>query len=188
MRLQLALMPKNEETRGLLEDVTIMAKITESFMAHAAESSREPFVHRNLAIFLEKIAKSFDFPIKIEGDKAIEIFVKPLSFKRLLTNIISNAEKHASELYISFYKNENNIVINLEDNGSGIAPDILGNVFSPFFTKSFPTKNTAKNSAPNVGLGLSIARDIMLDHGGQIKASNSSKYPGAQFTLIFKNN
>lgn len=184
MRLQIALMPETEETKGLLEDINIMTKITESFMLYASETSNETFSYQNLALFLEKIVQKHNFPIEISGDRSIEVFIKPISFERVMENIISNAEKYASRLYISFYALNNKIVVDMEDDGEGIAPMLLKNIFTPFVTGN--KARTKQSQAPNVGLGLSIARDIMLDHGGEISAGNSEKYTGAKFRLLLK--
>lgn len=181
MRLQLALMPKTEQTKGLFEDIAMMTKITDSFILHASEVNDESFSYQNLSIFLGKITKKYNFPIEIYGDKAIEVFIKPVSFKRVIENIISNAQKYATKLYINFLETKDSIFINLEDNGGGIDPFILDDIFSPFFSGN--KARTKDSSSPNVGLGLNIARDIISDHGGEISADNSEQYYGAKISI-----
>ncbi len=181
MRLQLALMPRNDETKDLLEDIVMMTKITDSFILHASKINNESFNYQNLSIFLERIIKKYNFPIEIYGDKAIEIFLKHVSFKRVIENIISNATKYATKLYINFFETKDSIFINFEDNGSGIDPFILNDIFSPFFSGN--RARTKDLSSPNVGLGLNIARNIVLDHGGEINAENSEQYHGAKISI-----
>lgn len=181
MRLQISLMPKNEETKGLLEDINMMTKITDSFMLHASKINNESFSYQNLFIFLEKVLRKCNFPVEISGDKAVELFIKPVSFRRTIQNIVSNAEKYASKLYVNFYKTEKHVVIDMEDDGCGINPMLLQNIFSPFFSEN--SARTKDFSSPNVGLGLSIARDVISDHGGEISAENSEKYHGAKFSI-----
>jgi len=65
------------------------------------------------------------------------------------------------------------VVVRFSDNGPGIAPDILENIFIPFFT----TK--AKGS----GLGLSVCQRMLRDAGGDIEVS-SRKGHGSIFTVV----
>jgi signal transduction histidine kinase len=60
------------------------------------------------------------------------------------------------------------------DNGVGIPPDILPNIFEPFFT--------TKEDQHQTGLGLSVARNIVEQHGGSLTA-RSSRLEGTEFTL-----
>lgn len=188
MKLQLAMMPKTSETNGLLEDVSMMTKITDDFLFHARQESQESFSYQNLYIFLSKAIKNHEFPIKIEGDKAIEICIKQTSFKRIIDNIVSNSEKYAKNLYISFYKDKgNDVVIDFEDDGAGINPLIIGDIFHPFFTENEARTKTSYGHY-NMGLGLSIVKDIVNDHGGTITAfCNSKKHGGARFTMVIPN-
>ncbi len=182
LKLQLALMPKNKETKGLLDDVNMMEKITESFILHAAQSNKESFSYQNLFKFLSRLISTHDFGIHLSGDKAIEVCIKVVSFTRALENIISNAKKYANNLYISFYRKEDDIVIDLEDDGCGVDPTIANDIFDPFFSSS-EARTKPSDGDPNVGLGLSITKDIILDHGGVINVVSSQKYGGARFTI-----
>ena len=79
----------------------------------------------------------------------------------------------------------NSVIINFEDNGYGIDEENAENLFLPF-----QTENEARthNLDEGVGLGLSIARDAIIAHGGSISATNSNNYSGACFvvTLPYK--
>jgi two-component system osmolarity sensor histidine kinase EnvZ len=184
MKLQLSLMPKTKEIWWLSHDVNMMIKITESFTIHMAEQNKEIFIHRNLyAFFNETVAdhSSGNFNVKLVGDKRIEVSIKYTTLKRAFDNIISNAEKYAENLYINFSQNNENIEIRFEDDGVGIEEGMADALFSPF-TKQNSARTHGKGDG--VGLGLSIARDAIIAHGGKISASNSATYGGACFTVI----
>ena len=183
MKLQLGMMPKTKENIWLLNDVEMMIKITESFTLHASEQNKEMFIQRNLSIFLKECIndyKSEGFCIYLTGDKSIEADIKHVSLKRAFGNIISNAQKHAKNLYINFEARGEKIYIFFEDDGSGINPEIADDIFVPFIGENIARTH---NTTANVGLGLSIARDAITDHGGNITVSKSDKHGGANFVV-----
>ena len=183
MKLQLGMMSKTKETEWLLRDVNMMIKITESFTLHAAAQNKEMFVHRNLTSFMNEISldyKSDDFNVFIVGDKAIEVSIKYVSLKRAFGNIISNSKKYAKNIYIDFERSKNMVNICFEDDGVGIDPEITESIFSPFVGQN---DARTQSDTVSVGLGLSIARDAIIDHGGDISASQSKKYGGARFIV-----
>ncbi len=179
MKLQLALMKKNKETDGLSNDVNAMIELTESFMEYSREQNFETFTCFNLYNFLQTAITGTSFQICIDGDRSILVYAKKTMLLRACNNIISNAQKYATQMYISFYKEDNFIVICFEDNGPGIEKNIIADIFEPFVTNDINTTNRTKSS----GLGLSIVHDIITDHGGSITAENSKNYSGAKFTV-----
>jgi two-component system osmolarity sensor histidine kinase EnvZ len=183
MKLQLSLMPKTKETEWLLHDVNMMIKITESFTTHIAEQNKEIFIHRNLYTFLKEITTDYisqNFNIELSGDKLIEVSIKYITLRRAFDNIISNAGKYAGNLYINFSRNNENIEIKFEDDGVGIEEGVADALFSPF-TKQNLARTHGKSDG--VGLGLSIARDAIIAHGGKINACNSATHGGACFIV-----
>ena len=84
--------------------------------------------------------------------------------------MLDNSIKHADKVKIEISKNNNNLFINIEDNGPGIPDQEHDNVFKPFYKIN---KGRA-DSKSSVGLGLSIASDIIRSHGGNIKLEKSS--------------
>jgi signal transduction histidine kinase len=100
---------------------------------------------------------------------------------QVVSNLLSNAIKFAPVGTISIVstlntddKNNNQAIINIKDNGQGIAPDMLPKLFSKFATKSFS----------GTGLGLYISKSIVEAHGGRIWAQNNSDgKKGATFSF-----
>ena len=89
--------------------------------------------------------------------------------KRLLNNLIDNALKHGDRINLQLIKVKNNVSINIDDNGPGIPKEEHQNVFKPFY-KIDKSRGESKSS---VGLGLSIASDIIKSHGGNISLEKS---------------
>ena len=78
--------------------------------------------------------------------------------------------KYDDKVKIELSKSTNNLFIKIEDNGPGIPEKEYENVFKPFYKID---KGRA-DSKSSVGLGLSIASDIIRSHGGNIKLERSS--------------
>ena len=89
--------------------------------------------------------------------------------KRCLNNIIDNALKYGNKVEIKLNKKNTNLLITIDDDGPGILIREYENVFKPFY-KIDKSRADAKSS---VGLGLSIASDIIRSHGGNIVLDKS---------------
>ena len=90
--------------------------------------------------------------------------------QRCMNNLIDNAIKYADKINVELTKNNNSLFIKIEDNGPGIPEKEYENVFKPFYKID---KGRA-DSKSSVGLGLSIASDIIRSHGGNIKLEKSN--------------
>ena len=89
---------------------------------------------------------------------------------QIFLNLILNAEQAMQEardrgtLRIRLEKISNSVVVTFQDDGPGIPPEVLPNIFDPFYTTKRPGRGT--------GLGLSICKAILREHGGEIEASS----------------
>ena len=93
------------------------------------------------------------------------------SLKRCISNLIDNALKYGTNVEVTLNKSISNINISIDDDGPGIPRDERLNVLKPFY-KVDKSRNETKSS---VGLGLSIASDIIKSHGGNILLETSPK-------------
>jgi two-component system, NtrC family, sensor kinase len=97
-------------------------------------------------------------------------------FLNLVLNALDAVDK-SGRIQLKARKQTNNrIIVEVEDNGSGIAPEVMPNIFDPFFT----TKPVGKGT----GLGLSVSHGIISNHGGRIEvASEQGRYTRFTVTL-----
>ena len=109
----------------------------------------------------ENIQKNLLPRIYINGRKNL--------INRCLNNIIDNALKYGNKVEIKLSKENSNILIITDDDGPGIPNKEYENVFKPFYKID---KGRA-DSKSSVGLGLSIASDIIRSHGGNIVLDKS---------------
>jgi two-component system nitrogen regulation sensor histidine kinase NtrY len=99
--------------------------------------------------------------------------------EQILINLIKNAvealsNKNKGIIHMKAFYGEDGVLIQVEDNGTGISDEILEDIFVPFYT-------TKKNGS---GIGLSLSKQIMQNHGGTISV-NSVLNEGSSFTLKF---
>ncbi len=115
-----------------------------------------------------------------------EIILIPVDgrlFVQVLVNLLDNAYKHAGEnaqIILKVSANDKTAVFEVSDNGSGIDPSIINNIFEGFVTYH---KNNIVDGSLGVGLGLTICKEIVKAHNGSITAENL-KNGGALFKIV----
>ncbi len=105
-------------------------------------------------------------------------WVNAQEIKQVFLNLVVNALESMDEggtLSITHGIHDGQIELNFKDTGCGMTPDILENIFEPFFTRSRTGKGT--------GLGLSISHRIITQHGGEIAASSDGPGKGSTFKI-----
>lgn len=132
------------------------------------------------ALFREELSGK-KISMKITADPKLIIYADKKMIEQVIINLIKNsiqalAKAKQPEIRINAYQDKNQIIISIADNGTGITDDIKDNIFIPYFS----TKEGGS------GIGLSLSRQIMKLHGGNI--SMHSK-PGKEtiFILSLKN-
>ncbi len=98
--------------------------------------------------------------------------------KQVFLNLVANgldAIERGEALRISLVEKTDHVVIEFRDEGCGMTPDVLENLFEPFFTR--------KQSGQGTGLGLSISHRIIHQHGGTISASSPGEGRGSTFAV-----
>lgn len=182
MRLQLAMLESNEDLMALKQDVMVMQQMIEGFLTYARGAGEEETKKVNLAKMLELLQKQLNaenFSVIIDCPKDLTISLKEGLFNRCLTNLLLNSKRYAKKVEISVQSKERHVQIEIDDNGPGIPVDEREKVFRPFYRL-----DSARNlESGGVGLGLSIARDAVLSHGGQIYLRHSSLLGGLKVII-----
>ena len=170
MKLQIAFIKNEELAKKLTEDINEMEKMLNEYLQFTSSSYIEKDEMFNLSDLIEEIVKKYDNKnISQELIPRVYINGKKNLFNRCLNNIIDNGLKYANRVDIKLNKKNTNIFITIDDDGPGIPVKDLNNVFKPFY-KIDKGRTDSKSS---VGLGLSIASDIIRSHGGNIKLEKS---------------
>ncbi len=171
MKLQIAFIKDKDLSNKLAEDINEMEKMLNEYLQFTSSSYLEKDEQFNLTELINEIVRKYDNK-NISKNLSKEIFIvgRKNLIKRCINNLIDNAIKYADKVNIELNKSNNNLFIKIEDNGPGIPKEEYDNVFKPFY-KISKGRADAKSS---VGLGLSIASDIIRSHGGNIKLEKSS--------------
>jgi signal transduction histidine kinase len=168
----------DEEQRGKmladLEDLEAMVSATLAFGRDARTT--EPVVSLDLAELLRTVLdESGDaWPaaaakLIYDGPAHLIVRGRPLALKRALANLVSNAVSYGGGARVRLEPPAPDaVVIEVEDDGPGIAPAELERVFEPFH-RGEPSRN---RETGGVGLGLPIARNILRAHGGDVALAN----------------
>ena len=172
MKLQLAFVKDEKISKKLSNDITEMEKMLNEYLNFSSSRSTEKTETFDLSELLETIVQKYEKK-KITSDVPERVYLdgRKNLIQRCLNNLIDNSIKYSEKILISLKKSANNITITVDDDGPGIPKNERENVFKPFY-KIDKSRGDSKSS---VGLGLSIASDIVRSHGGNILLETSPK-------------
>jgi two-component system nitrogen regulation sensor histidine kinase NtrY len=158
----------HQRSQGLVKFISSYNSITELPSPGFESTPVLPMMERcrELALIRHPDTRAF---LKVDvTPAALQIRADPDMLEQIILNLCSNAvdaleDTAAPEIVLKAgHDSDGRAVISVSDNGPGFSPGILDQLFVPFFT----TKQSGS------GIGLSLARQIMLSHGGQISAQN----------------
>ena len=174
LKLQLEIMDESEETHNMKHDVVSMQQMISSYLDFARGEGGETLEKVNiLDWFHENISHHTYGNLLISfAEHTInpEVMIKKVAFTRAIENIITNAAKYATHLLITITCEDDQVIMTMEDNGIGISDDEKVKVFKPFYRSDSARHIDSQGS---VGLGLSITREIILGHNGDISLHDS---------------
>ena len=170
LRLALAMLPRDEAWRPdvveMTEDVEEMERMISGYLAFARGEGTEQAKPIDLSAMLADVATAArrgGANIEVSAPDSLTVSLRADAVRRAITNLVDNARRHASRVTLSAVPRGRSVLVNVDDNGPGIAADKREDVFRPF--RSGATGGT--------GLGLTIARDIVRAHGGDISLEDS---------------
>lgn len=180
----------DRDTLELVEEATQRCRtIVQKLMVYAKKPVETSDLSEvNLLDVVNKAVSFLNYQLQQDGI-TIEIDAKEENYpvmgnhnelEQVVTNIVLNARdaiaaiKKSGCIKISLLKEKNEIKMNIQDDGKGIAEDVLPRIFDPFFT--------TKDVGEGLGLGLSISHTIMDKYKGQISVESSVK-KGSKFII-----
>ncbi|GAA0986085.1 Alkaline phosphatase synthesis sensor protein PhoR [Nocardioides aquaticus] len=124
-------------------------------------------------------ARAAQIAVVAHADDCVRAVVDVHRVHQVLDNLVSNAVKYTDpggSVDVTVEADEDEVTLSVTDTGIGIAPDDLERLFEPFFRAD----HARERVAPGVGLGLGIARSIVVAHGGRLEVDST---PGAGSTF-----
>ena len=171
MKLQIAFIKEKDLANKLAEDINEMESMLNEYLQFTSSSYQEKDEMFNLSELIDEVIQKYDNKnITKKLSPRIYLNGRKNLIKRCINNLIDNAIKYGDKINIELNKNNANLFIKIEDNGPGIPENEYENVFKPFYK----IDKSRADSKSSVGLGLSIASDIIRSHGGNIKLEKSS--------------
>ncbi len=173
MKLQVELLKDNKDKAEFLSDISEMEKMLDGYLSFVSGECGEKSVFFDVnEMLLSIITKFRNKPALIRyatNDDVSAIQGREQAMKRALTNVISNAFDYGSNIAVKLESNNNKLEIAVEDDGPGIPKDKREEVFKAFYR----LESSRNKETGGVGLGLSIAKDVVTSHGGKIELGES---------------
>jgi two-component system osmolarity sensor histidine kinase EnvZ len=174
MKLQLAMMKKAPEGENLRQDIEEMEKMLEGYLTFARGEGNEATAMTDLKSVLERVANNArrqGYDVTEGYDGRLMVRVRPVAVERALANVVNNACKYAKHVWVSACERPEAVEIFVDDDGPGIPEEQREEVFKPFYR----LEKSRNPKTGGVGLGLSIAQDIVHSHGGEILLEKSAR-------------
>ena len=167
MKLQLAMLHDTPETANLESDVAEMEHMVEGYLAFArGEGSEQPRPTEISALLHGVVArmKRDGGVIDLHVEEEMTLALQPETMRRCLTNLIANARRYGEHVSVGAGRRGRTVEITVDDDGPGIPPEFREEVFKPFYR----LEGSRNPETGGVGLGLTIARDVARNHGGDV--------------------
>jgi signal transduction histidine kinase len=168
LRLDAEELAEGEAKDRLIAGMEEMERMISATLAFAGDDLKgEPTQMIDLAALLISVCDGFsdrNCSASYSGPDHLFAMCQPMAIKRAFTNLIDNAIKYGGCARVRLARSGDRAAISIADDGPGIPPDKADVAFQPF-----RRLDTSRNrETGGVGLGLTIARDIVQSHGGAI--------------------
>lgn len=171
MRFDAEMVEDDATRESLIASIDEMQAMAEATLTFAEGlSGNEPTEIVNLAEWLRTLAGDMVVPFKLDDGPAMIVQLRPLSLRRAVRNLAENAIRYGGSATVGWRQTDDDLVIEVADEGPGIPEEELEEVFAPFHR----LEASRSLETGGHGLGLAIARAIVRGHGGDIRLSNRS--------------
>ena len=170
LKLQLALLKQQDLAKKMGDDIEEMERMLNEYLEFSRHQKNEETETVNISSIIDEVVTKYENKkIDISVEDNLKINIRPNSIKRCLTNLLDNGLSYGEKVAILSNKGKDNLLIIVDDDGPGIDKSEYQNVMKPFYRID---KSRGQNKS-GVGLGLSIANDIIRSHGGNISLDKS---------------
>lgn len=183
MRLGLSLMPDDPELAALQADVAQMERMVDEFLSFVRGDAMEGTEPTDVVALVQTVVDRAGPGVVLAAvDGTPEpVEVRPQAIMRAVENLVSNARRFADRVELRLAFQDRALRILVEDDGPGIPKDLRDEAMRPF-TRLDASRDP--NHGGGVGLGLSIASDIALSHGGLLRLSQSEALGGLKAEVL----
>ncbi len=186
LKLALALKEEDPDAKEMLNDIQIMQNILDEFLEFSKNQQTEKVKTVSLIALYEFLKnQSLNLQEKLQWHLNLKnherkVHLRQNNLSRALNNLIENADCYGSQIKVSIVEKQTRLLIHVEDNGPGIPIDEIEEAVKPF-VRLDNSRNL--NKQHGVGLGLSIASDLIKIHGGNLHLKKSKNLGGLKASL-----
>ena len=182
LRLGLSLMPEDAEVVALQADVQQMERMVDEFLAFVRGDAMEGSEPTDAVALVRGVIDRAGPGVTLAGvqGQAKPVEMRPQAVARAVENLVSNARRYGSRVEVRLAFQGPSLCITVEDDGPGIPEAQRDEALRPF-TRLDQSRDP--NHGGGVGLGLSIASDIALSHGGALRLGRSDRLGGLRADL-----
>lgn len=183
MRLALSLMPEDPEVAALQADVQQMERMVDEFLAFVRGDAMEGSEPTDAVALVRGVVEQAGPGVRLAAVEGVPepVPMRPQAIARAVENLVSNALRFGSTVEVRLVFQDRSLRIVVEDDGPGIPADRRDEALRPF-TRLEAARDP--NRGAGVGLGLSIASDIALSHGGALRLSDSETLGGLRVEVV----
>lgn len=161
-----------EQRQRMLSELHFMEMLTDQLLAFASFDPRTEKIERvDLAVLVGSLCDDRNDAgavVEYAGPAHMIVACRPTAMRRALMNVIDNAIKYSDYAYVVLDEDPAGARVIIRDSGPGIPEADLELVFEPFYRV-----DASRNSETGgLGMGLSVARTIIIEHRGQIRLRN----------------
>jgi two-component system osmolarity sensor histidine kinase EnvZ len=172
MKLALEILGGDPAVEELKSDVAEMEHMVHGYLDFVRGEGTEAPVETDIVLLLEDVAATMrreGTPLSLDLPVEYVMPIRPNALRRCLANLIGNARRHGTEVWLTARPAADGIDILVDDDGPGIPAADRDRVFRAF-VRGDPSRNP---STGGIGLGLTIARDVARGHGGDVMLESS---------------
>jgi signal transduction histidine kinase len=174
LRLRAEFVEDAEQQLKMFGDLEAMNAMIDTTLAFARDDARqEPRRLVDLGVLVGDVCEDVaDSGSKVSyfGPRGVDVMCRPSAIRRAVANLIDNAAKYGRSVQVRIVGEAERIVVVIDDDGPGIPEEEKEKVFAPFYRLE-PSRDPDKGG---VGLGLSVARTIAREHGGDVTLANGA--------------
>ena len=172
LRIRIEMAQGLEDQQKMLDELDMMNGMVELILSFTRDDSKQEARSLvDLSALVEGICEdAVDAGEKVtfSGPRNLTISCRPTAMRRAISNLVDNAVKYGGKADVTLAPDAGRVVITIEDEGSGIPRGEREKVFEPFYRIG----SARDPSTGGVGLGLSVTRSIVWEHGGDITLGN----------------
>lgn len=183
MKLQLAMMGEGGDIADLKKDVADMERMIGAYLAFARGEGMELPQPTDITELVSDVAgdarrHGAEIDVTHPG-RSIVVPLRQDAFRRALGNVVGNAQRYASRIAVTLALKPRHVEVMVDDDGPGIPAAAREDVFKPFFR----LEQSRNQETGGTGLGLTIARDIVRGHGGDLELRDA---PGGGLRAVLR--